>query len=83
MISGVVRSVDGPVALARIAVEAAPGPVPDIAALTDEQGRFTIGTVGPGEYRLAVYADGFEPGRAEVRLSDAPVAVEFRLGEHA
>lgn len=77
VIAGTVSSAAGPVALARVAVELAPGPMPDLAALSDARGRFTVATVGPGTYRLAAFAEGFDPGRVQVEVMDADVRTEI------
>jgi hypothetical protein len=79
VISGIVSSSAGPVALARVAVTSAPGPMPDIAALTDSNGRFSFASVGPGRYQLAVYADDFSPGHATVEVADDDVSVAVEL----
>jgi len=43
---------------------AAPAPMPDLAALTDAEGAFTLEPAAMGRYELAIVADGF--ARAEV-----------------
>ncbi len=61
VISGVVLDSEGnPLADARVYFVEGPGPVPDIAALTDAQGRFRLSAPGSGLYLLAVAADGPE-----------------------
>jgi hypothetical protein len=72
----------GPVALARVVVELAPGPMPDIAGLTAQDGTFTMGTVGPGRYVLAVHADGFTPARTEVTVGPRDVVVPMTVVLH-
>jgi hypothetical protein len=63
LLSGVVVDAAGrPVADARVALAAAPVEVPDIAALTDEDGRFSIAVPVTGAYRVTANAD---QGRAE------------------
>ncbi len=79
VISGTATSPDGPVALARVTVEQAPAPMPDLAGLTDEDGSFTLGTVGPGTYIIAVHADGYAPARAEVTVHALDVAIGVSL----
>ncbi len=81
VISGVVTGPDGPVALARVTVDSAPAPMPDLAGLTGEDGTFRMGTVGPGRYVVAVYADDFVPARAAVTVhsGDREVDVHVRL----
>jgi hypothetical protein len=63
LLSGVVVDAAGhPVADARVALAAAPVEVPDIAALTGEDGRFSIAVPVTGVYRVAANGD---PGHAE------------------
>lgn len=82
MIRGTVVDTDGrPVADARVMVVAAPAPAPGVALLTEPDGRFALGTAGAGRYRLAVYADGYEPAEADVEVhgdDDAAVHLELR-----
>lgn len=81
VISGVVTGPDGPVALARVTFDSAPAPMPDLAGLTGEDGTFRMGTVGPGQYVVAVFADDFLPARASVTVhsGDREVDVHVRL----
>jgi hypothetical protein len=79
VISGIATGPDGPVAFARVMIAKAPGPMPDIAALTGEDGMFTFGTVGPGRYVVAVHADGFAPARAEVTVRPGDISVDLRV----
>ena len=80
-ISGVVRAPDGqPVAGARVFFASGPGPFPDIAALTDTQGRFALSARTPGVYQIECAAEGFAAGRETVTaLSGRQVNVEFSL----
>jgi hypothetical protein len=81
VISGVVRDRRGdPVAAARVYVEAAPVPVPDIAALTAADGSFSIGVPVAGRYTLGAAADGWEPARVTVNVAAGVNQVELRLG---
>jgi carboxypeptidase family protein len=79
VIIGVVRSGGGPVPLARVFLESAPGPIPDVALLTDAEGRFTIGTVGPGSYRLTVHSDDHHPATVTVEIGTQDATVEILL----
>lgn len=66
-IQGQVRSRDGrPLAEARVYYEDAPVPVPEIAALTDEEGRFHLSAPARGVYRLGAAMDGYESSSATV-----------------
>lgn len=40
----------------------------DIAALTNAKGRFRMGGLEPGKYRIEVIADGYLPVRGSVRV---------------
>jgi len=81
VISGVVRSADGdPVQHARVYFTGGPVALPDIAALTDAEGSFTLSAPDAGTYRIECVAEGFAP--AEATLDVAPGQegrVELRL----
>ena len=79
VISGTATSSDGPIATARVTVESSPRPLPDIAALTDDEGHFTLATAGPGRYTIAVHADGFEVARVECDVETSDEHVHIRL----
>jgi hypothetical protein len=67
LIAGVVRDSRGrPVAQARVYFTAGPGPIPDIAALTDDAGAFCLSVPQEGNYTLATSADGFCPSEVAV-----------------
>jgi hypothetical protein len=60
LISGIVRTVQGKaIPQARVYVSNAPVSVPDVAALTDDQGRFSFSVPAPGRYTLESAAEGF------------------------
>lgn len=81
VISGTVLSASGqPVALARVYVLAAPGPVPDVAWLTDADGRFEIVALQPGAYEIGASTDGLGSGRVAVRVTQADARVQIKLG---
>jgi Carboxypeptidase regulatory-like domain len=81
LITGIVRDPGGkPVAGARISFVQSPVPMPDVALVTGEDGRFTLGVPVKGPYELAVDTDGFQ--RATIRITiekTSPVNVEIRL----
>jgi hypothetical protein len=56
-IRGVVKSEQGPIIDAQVVIEDGPQH-PDIAALTDDQGRFSFGSLTPGKYVIRVYGSG-------------------------
>lgn len=79
-IHGIVTDGDGrPVVEAAVAVVAAPGPMPDIAALTDSDGRFAIAAPMTGEYTIVASAPGSGSGRATVHV-DAAVSETTNVG---
>jgi Carboxypeptidase regulatory-like domain len=60
VITGTVRDLAGhPVAGARISFVEGPVPLADIAALTAEDGTFSLTAPVAGIYRIACHADGF------------------------
>lgn len=64
VVRGEVRGPDGtPVAGARVVVTASPVPVPEIAAVTDTEGRFALSAPAPGRYTLTAHAEG-TPGKS-------------------
>jgi hypothetical protein len=81
LISGIVRSANGqPVAGARVFFTSGPGSFPDIAALTDDQGRFALSAPSPGTYEIECAASGFATTRATATaLKDRQVNVEILL----
>ena len=79
VISGVVTGPDGPVALARVSIEEAPAPMPDLAGLTGEDGTFAMGTNGAGRYVVAVHADGFVPARVVVTVGPDDDSADLRV----
>ena len=69
------RVLDGggnPVAGARVFFSAGPAALPDVAALTDEGGKFSLSAPAAGSYELQGVADGF---------GARTVTVEVRAGE--
>ncbi|HKH48973.1 MAG TPA: carboxypeptidase-like regulatory domain-containing protein [Thermoanaerobaculia bacterium] len=61
--------VEGPVAL------------PDIAQLTDDEGRFRLAAPAPGTYRIGVRAPGFEAAEVTVEVQNEPeVMASITLG---
>ena len=67
-------------AQARVHAVKAPGPMPDIAALTGRDGRFTIAAPLPGGYEIGCTSDAHGSATVEVRVGDGPAHVEIRLG---
>lgn len=69
VISGVVRSPNGkPVSNARVYFTAGPVPLPEIAALTDSNGAFSLTAPAPGEYVIESAADEFGARSSTVKV---------------
>ena len=81
VVSGVVLGPDGePVPLARVFVARGPVPVPDIAALTDVEGRFAMSLPAAGTYEVACAAEGYAPSSTTVEVAgEREVQLELRL----
>jgi hypothetical protein len=81
IVAGVVRGPAGePVPQARVFVARGPVPVPDIAALTDAEGRFTVSLPAAGVYELACAAEGYQPSSASVAVAgEGESRLELRL----
>lgn len=79
LIQGIVRGPDGQrVDGAVVSFVAAPGDVPDIAAVTGGDGRFTVPAPVEGWYRLVVRADGYGVTEVEVDVvGDLELRVEL------
>jgi hypothetical protein len=59
VLRGQVRGADGaPVPGARVSITSSPVPVPEIAAVTDPEGRFELAAPAAGEYALSAHAEG-------------------------
>jgi hypothetical protein len=71
IVTGVVR---GPaserVPLARVFIARGPVSVPDIAALTDAEGRFTLSFPVQGSYEVACVAEGYAPSATTIEVAD-------------
>lgn len=74
-ITGVVRDASGtPVTGAHVLFTSGPRPLPDIAALTDTEGRFSLTAPTAGDYTLTCRADPLmgPPGTAETTVRVEP-----------
>ncbi len=67
------------VAEATVVILKAPGPVPDIAAVSDESGRFSFGEMQAGRYRLK--AQGPDSSEGEDDVTVPPERALITLGE--
>lgn len=81
LISGVVRDPKGkPVEGARVYFTDGPGPLADVAALTNGEGEFSLPAPSPGAYRVEVNADGFDTESLTVKVeSGQRVNSEIKL----
>lgn len=69
VISGVVRGPDGkPVSNARVYFTAGPVGLPEIAALTDSKGAFSLTAPAPGEYVIEGTADELGTRSSKVKV---------------
>jgi carboxypeptidase family protein len=67
IIAGMVQDAQGrPIGAARVYFVEGPVDVPDIAALTDDDGRFTLSAPAPGTYQIQVASEGFTSTTAMV-----------------
>ncbi|MEW6471357.1 MAG: carboxypeptidase-like regulatory domain-containing protein [Actinomycetota bacterium] len=78
-IRGIVVSPAGtPIADATVLIDAGPGPTRDVAALTDEAGRFVLGGLPEGAYRLRAIDPDAHTGWTEVAVAPGDI-VETRV----
>ena len=69
VISGVVRGPHGkPIPNARVYFTSGPVPLPEIAAITDDKGQFSLTAPAPGEYVIEGATDEFAPRSATVKV---------------
>jgi hypothetical protein len=68
-----------PVAGARAFYVSGPRALPEIAALSDADGRFVLEAPRPGLYCIGCASDADGSGEAEVEVSGNDVSVEVRL----
>ncbi len=80
-VTGVVRDAGGkPIARAALALVAGPGPLIEMAALTNERGEYEWTDLAAGEWTLAAHADGFQGKQLTVRVSGGQTAqLDFTL----
>ena len=81
LISGFVGDSAGkPVTGARVYFTGGPVPLPDIAALTDGGGAFSLSVPSAGIYEIECNADGFAPEAVTVALAPGQTAhLDIRL----
>ncbi|MES2755767.1 MAG: carboxypeptidase-like regulatory domain-containing protein [Pseudomonadota bacterium] len=75
-VQGQVVRADGgaPVAQAVIAVLDGPGPYPDIAIMSDRDGRFSLADLPAGKWRISARAADGASGDTSVEVSNGAVA---------
>ncbi len=80
LIAGKVVDENGkPVAWARVMFTKSPVTLPDIAAMTGEDGSFTLSVPQNGAYEISTFTDD-QQGKAEVDVSGDRHEIEVRLG---
>jgi Carboxypeptidase regulatory-like domain len=82
LVSGTVRDVGGdPLEAARVYFASGPAPLPDVAALTGEDGSFTLSAPAPGTYEVECAAEGRGTQREAVEVVEGEeTRLDFRLG---
>ena len=80
-IVGVVRDTAGkPIVRASIGLVKGPGPMIEMAALSDDRGEYAWPGLLPGEWTLSVHADGFKPQEGRVTVTASGTAtLDFTL----
>ena len=80
LIRGTVTDADGvPVEWAAVWFAWGDHPTPDIAALTDASGAFTLTAPAPGTYRVGCRAEGHAPVEVTVEVGDEDVDLDITL----
>ena len=81
IVAGIVSDREGAaVPAARVSFVAGPTALPDIAALTDSRGAFTLSAPVPGDYTIQCAADGYAPASMRVAVASGQhVDVQCRL----
>jgi len=80
-LSGSVLDATGrPVAGARVHIVTAPGPVPDVAALTGADGCCVLGAVRAGRDQVACSTEAQGAASASIEVGTRGAQVELRLG---
>jgi hypothetical protein len=81
VISGIVRDPGGkPITDARVYFAGGPMPLPDIAALTNSNGAFSLSVPSAGTYSIECNADGFAPRASTVTVaSGQKVQLDIQL----
>ena len=79
VVAGRVRTDDGSAIVgARIYFLSGPGPLPDVAALTDSRGAFSLGAPHTGVYKIGCTTEGYASASADVTVTGTSGAfIEF------
>lgn len=81
VVKGTVRDQSGnPVAAARVFFTSGPTPLPDVATLTDAEGRFVLSAPTPGTYQLECHAEGLAPAKVSLTIpttGDSEILIEL------
>jgi len=81
IVAGTVLDAAGrPVAQARVYFSAAPGSVPDIAALSGPDGRFQLNAPRPGSYQVSASSDALGSSSVVVEVGSKDAEVVVKLG---
>jgi hypothetical protein len=82
VISGTVHDAEQrPIAEARVYFTGGPSPFPDIAALTDKAGRFSLSVPAPGTYTLECSADGYATAAKSIEVTGSQeIELELQAG---
>lgn len=80
LIRGTVTAADaGPIEWATVWFASGDHPTPDIAAVTDAAGEFTLTAPAAGTYRLGCNAEAHDPVEITVEVTDRDVDVAITL----
>ena len=80
VISGVVKRADGkPLANARVYFKSGPVPLPDIAAVTDSSGTFSLTAPAPGEYVVESATDKYGSQSSKIKVKGGePIRLDLK-----
>lgn len=64
-----------PISEATIVIASGTSPFPDIAALTDEQGKYQLSGIPTGTFDVAVYADGYAAQNRTITVKEGETSI--------
>lgn len=80
VILGIVHDLNKqPIIQARVYFISSPTALPEIAALTDNEGKFSLAAPVEGAYQLGVIADGFMPASVTVAVVEGEQEVKLKI----